>query len=195
MSITWYTADTHFHHKNIIQLANRPFNSIEEMNEQFIEYWNKTVNRNDTVYHLGDFALGGITKWESVISRLKGNIHLVLGNHDDKKVVDKLSHRFESVENMIVKKIDKQHLYLFHYPIEIGLTPNAWSIGGHIHERPSRLINQINVGVDSDFTRDKVGFGNLIPEEMIFDELKLRKLEVLRLREESRVERGYYESI
>jgi hypothetical protein len=48
------------------------------------------------------------------------------------------------------------------------------------------MVNQINVGVDSDFTREKVGFGNLIPEEMILEELKLRKVEVLRLREESR---------
>lgn len=182
----YYTSDTHFHHKNVIQLSNRPFESIEEMNEMFIDNWNKTVNRNDTVYHLGDFALGGTTKWEDILTRLKGKIHLVLGNHDDKKVVNKVAHHFASIDLMVEKKIDKQHLFLFHYPIDIGLTPNAYSIHGHIHERPSRLVNQINVGVDSDFTREKVGFGNLIPEEMILDELKVRKLEVLRLREESR---------
>lgn len=182
----WYTSDTHFHHKNVINLSSRPFDSIEDMNEQFIDNWNKTVSRNDTIYHLGDFALGGVNKWKSIVTRLKGKIHLVLGNHDDKKVVNKLAHHFESVETMITKKIDKQHLFLFHYPIEIGLTPNAYSLHGHIHERPSRLVNQINVGVDSDFTREKVGFGNLIHEETILEELKIRKVEVLRLREESK---------
>jgi calcineurin-like phosphoesterase family protein len=183
---TYYTADTHFHHKNVIRLSNRPFDSIEEMNEKFIDNWNSKVKSHDTVYHLGDFALGGVTKCEETLDRLRGKIHLIFGNHDDRKVVNKMAQYFQSIEPMIEKKIDKQHLFLFHYPIEIGLTPNAYSIHGHIHERPSRLINQINVGVDSDFTREKVGFGNLIPEEVILDELKIRKLEVLRLREESR---------
>ncbi|OMD76903.1 metallophosphoesterase [Paenibacillus odorifer] len=183
---TYYTADTHFYHKNVIRLSNRPFVSIEEMNERFIDNWNRTVNKNDTVYHLGDFVLGGTTKWEDTLSRLTGNKHLILGNHDDKKVVSKMAHYFESIELMVEKKIDRQHLFLFHYPIEIGLTPNAYSIHGHIHERPSRLVNQINVGVDSDFTREVVGFGNLIPEELVLEELKSRKIEVLRLREEIR---------
>ncbi|QWU14200.1 Calcineurin-like phosphoesterase superfamily protein [Paenibacillus sophorae] len=188
MPQVWLTSDSHFHHKNILHLAQRPFESIEDMNEQFIFNWNDKVQRNDIVYHLGDFVFGGTTKWEDIISRLNGCIHLVLGNHDDQKVVKRLSHYFESVENMIVKKIDKQHLFLFHYPIEIGLTPNAYSIHGHIHERPSRLVNQINVGVDSDFIREKVGFGSLIPEEMILDELKIRKEMVLELRASGREE-------
>lgn len=152
------------------------------MDDVLIEQWNKTVTKNDTVYHLGDFVFGGTTKWEKILSRLNGKIHLVLGNHDDSKVVKKVAHYFESVENMIVKKIDKQHLFLFHYPIEIGLTPNTYSIGGHIHSNPSRMINQINVGIDSDFTKEKVGFGNLIPEEILLADLPRRKEEILKLR-------------
>lgn len=178
----YFTADTHFSHKNILFHENRPYRSIEEMDSDLIEKWNKTVEKNDTVYHLGDFVFGGTAKWERILPQLNGKIYLVLGNHDDQKVVKRLSHYFESVENMIVKKIDKQHLYLCHYPIEIGLTPNTYSIGGHIHSNPSRMINQINVGIDSDFTKAKVGFGNLIPEEVLLADLPRRKEEVLKLR-------------
>ena len=31
--MTFYTADTHFGHANILKLCNRPFETIEEMNE------------------------------------------------------------------------------------------------------------------------------------------------------------------
>ncbi|PZT52200.1 metallophosphoesterase [Paenibacillus silvae] len=178
----YYTSDHHFSHNNIIQHENRPFCSIEEMNEKLISQWNNTVSSNDKVYYLGDFVFGGITKWESIIPRLKGKIHLTVGNHDNANAVKKMIHHFEEVENMIVRKIDKQHLFLFHYPIEIGLTPNAYSIHGHIHSKPSNHVNQINVGIDSTFTKDSVGFGNLIPEELILEELKVRKEQVLELR-------------
>lgn len=178
----FYTSDTHFSHHNILRYENRPYRDTEEMDAALIEKWNDVVSKNDTVYHLGDFVFGGTTKWEKILSQLKGKIHLVLGNHDDRKVVKKMSHYFESVENMIVKNIDKQHLFLFHYPIEIGLTPNTYSVHGHIHGMPSRMINQINVGVDSIFTKEKVGLGNPIPEELLIEDLSMRKEEVLKER-------------
>ncbi|MCM3257132.1 hypothetical protein M3664_04955 [Paenibacillus lautus] len=81
----FYTSDTHFCHKNIIQHENRPFNDIDEMDTALIEQWNKTIGKKDSVSHLGDFVFGGITKWEKILSQLNGEIHLVLCNHDDKK--------------------------------------------------------------------------------------------------------------
>jgi calcineurin-like phosphoesterase family protein len=52
----FFTGCTHFGHANIIKLAQRPFASIEEMNEVLVERWNSTVGSDDTVYHLGDFS-------------------------------------------------------------------------------------------------------------------------------------------
>jgi calcineurin-like phosphoesterase family protein len=55
-----------FFHRNIIQYSNRPFESVEDMNEQMIQRWNKQVKKDDIVYHLGDFAFGKIDKIENL---------------------------------------------------------------------------------------------------------------------------------
>lgn len=52
----FYIADTHFNHSNIIGFDNRPFSSVEEMNETLIHNWNSVVKHGDQVYILGDFC-------------------------------------------------------------------------------------------------------------------------------------------
>lgn len=52
--MVFFTSDLHLGHRNIIQLCNRPFSSIDEMDQRFIEKWNEKVTDADTVYILGD---------------------------------------------------------------------------------------------------------------------------------------------
>jgi calcineurin-like phosphoesterase family protein len=78
----FFTSDTHFFHEGIIKFCNRPFESVEEMNETLIRNWNETVPKDGTVFHLGDFAFGGWREWMSAYNRLNGKIYLILGNHD-----------------------------------------------------------------------------------------------------------------
>ena len=52
--MVYFIADTHFFHENIIKLANRPFSSVEKMNQKLIENWNRKIKGNDTVYILVD---------------------------------------------------------------------------------------------------------------------------------------------
>lgn len=78
----WVTSDNHFDHKNIIKYCNRPFKDVNEMNETMIKNWNNVVKPNDTVYHLGDFALTSAKRYEYFLSRLHGHIIIILGNHD-----------------------------------------------------------------------------------------------------------------
>ena len=80
MSI-FYVSDTHFGHENIIRLCERPFASVQEMNEALIENWNKRVKGGDRVYILGDMFYKTVDA-EEILARLKGEKHLVLGNHD-----------------------------------------------------------------------------------------------------------------
>lgn len=41
----FFTSDTHFNHANIIKFCERPFGSIEEMNEALIANWNRVVGK------------------------------------------------------------------------------------------------------------------------------------------------------
>lgn len=81
---TFFTSDTHFMHKNIIHLgAGRPFDSIEDHDQAIIERWNATVSSGDTVYHLGDAAMGVKDKSLALFSQLNGRVLFVPGNHDN----------------------------------------------------------------------------------------------------------------
>ena len=55
--IRWFTSDLHFGHKNVITYCDRPWATVEEMNEALIKIWNDTVHPKDTVYCLGDFSM------------------------------------------------------------------------------------------------------------------------------------------
>jgi len=85
---TYVTSDLHFCHDREFIYKPRGFDSIYDMEEKIIENWNNKVNDDDIVYVLGDFALGmDEHRLNNIISRLKGNIKLIIGNHDtDKKL-------------------------------------------------------------------------------------------------------------
>ena len=57
MENIFFTSDHHFGHTNIIKFSERPFDSVEEMDEELIKRWNSKIGKNDKVYHLGDLGL------------------------------------------------------------------------------------------------------------------------------------------
>lgn len=79
----FFTSDLHFGHENVIRFDNRPFNAVEEMDEEMIKRWNAKVSKGDIVYVLGDFIWKAATNEAvSIIRRLNGQIILIKGNHD-----------------------------------------------------------------------------------------------------------------
>ena len=98
----WFTSDLHFHHTNILKYCNRPWATVEEMNN-----WNSVVKPGDDVYCLGDFCFGGVEKLESILCArkedgsklLNGRIHLILGNHDPERICKSecAYHAFEEI--------------------------------------------------------------------------------------------------
>jgi len=81
----YFTSDTHFGHGNIIEYSNRPFKDSTEMNWTLIRNWNARVQKEDTVFFLGDFCFKsgiGSQKADFWKSQLNGNIIFISGNHD-----------------------------------------------------------------------------------------------------------------
>ena len=84
--MTYFIADTHFGHENIIKYCNRPFNTKEEMNSHMIKEWNSIVKQDDVIYVLGDFALMmSREQIKEIINLLNGYKILIMGNHDKKR--------------------------------------------------------------------------------------------------------------
>ena len=113
---TFFTSDTHFNHANIIKFCNRPFKDVEQMNDVMIANWNSVIGKDDTVFHLGDFCLGGAAEWTKILDRLNGKIYLIMGNHDLKNIRQGFISRFEHVAMQMRIEIGKKRIYLCHYP-------------------------------------------------------------------------------
>ena len=158
----FFTSDTHFNHAKIIEYCSRPFSDVKEMNEVMIANWNRVVQPDDHVFHLGDFAMGGVEEWNSILDRLNGKIHLILGNHDLRTVGSDCPKRFEDVCMQKIIMIGKHQIILNHYPLLCysGADKKTWQLFGHLHTCRNNVENgagrlqllfpsQYDVGVDN----------------------------------------------
>ena len=140
--MNYYTSDLHFGQQSL--LANgkwheRPFTSVQEMNEELIKRWNKKITNADHVYILGDVGSRGVWNMHpECLAKLKGNKHLIIGNHDD---VTDLRIQQLFVEICDYKELSdnqngtNQKLVLSHYPIMMWNGQHRGSIllYGHLH--------------------------------------------------------------
>jgi calcineurin-like phosphoesterase family protein len=55
----WLTSDPRFGHANVIRYFDHTYTSLVEVDDAVAANWNQTVCPNDTLYHLGNFTLGG----------------------------------------------------------------------------------------------------------------------------------------
>lgn len=170
--MNYYIADTHFFHTNIIKLNNRPFKSVQEMNETLVSNWNKKVGKNDTIYILGDFSYKAHEKYVSyLLHRLNGNKILITGNHDSVILKSSsLKKEFYKIASYLEVDDNGKHIILFHYPIAEwnGFFRDTYHFYGHIHNNKNeafytmkKLSRSFNVGVDV------MGFEPKTAEEII----------------------------
>lgn len=82
----FYTSDLHFGHANVIKYDNRPFKTVDEMNNKMIQWWNARVKNTDEVYILGDFSLHNTALAKEIVKQLHGKKYLIKGNHDEKNM-------------------------------------------------------------------------------------------------------------
>ena len=181
MNKTFFIADTHFMHEKILTAETdliphgRPFATIEEHDETIVRNWNSVVGDKDTVYQLGDFALGKGNKkilkcyYQMILHRLNGRKHLIVGNHDTKEI--KELEGWESVTDLSTIKVrwtesklepllgpiqnnHVQKIVLCHYPLAAWGGSHydgmSWHLHGHMHNTYERSPNRyyLDVGVD-----------------------------------------------
>lgn len=144
MGQIWLTSDWHFGHDREFLWRPRGFESIYEMNKALIQNYNELIAPEDDVYFLGDAMLGNNDVGISFIKQLKGNIHLIRGNHDTDVRMDIYNHCYNIVEICEGKflKYKNYHFYLSHYPCIVSnydkdkpLKSRTISLCGHSHTK------------------------------------------------------------
>lgn len=132
----YYTGDLHFGHESVLKFDNRPFKDVVEMDRALIENWNSRITKNDQVYILGDLAFHNEKTFSWYLSQLKGQKHLIVGNHDRKllKDADAMQY-FVSVDYYLEMTDEQTRLILSHYPIAEwnGFYRDSYHLYGHIH--------------------------------------------------------------
>lgn len=136
----FFTGDQHFSHVNILKYCDRPFDSIEEMNEAIIKNFNKVVGKKDHTIHVGDFTFKNPDEF---ISKLNGDHTFIRGNHD--------RWMGKSYHEMWVKTIEKQTIVACHYAMRVWPQSHygSWQLYGHSHGKLPPIGLQYDVGVDN----------------------------------------------
>lgn len=137
MGKIYVTSDTHFNHKNIIEYCNRPYATVEEMNESIINNWNSTVGEDDTVFFLGDFCLGNRENLIELGHRLNGHKILVMGNHDRVTATAFKDAGFEDVfkKAPIIRFDEFDITIIFSHAPKFGADLTYPNIHGHVHDK------------------------------------------------------------
>jgi calcineurin-like phosphoesterase family protein len=161
MTATWFIADTHFSHGNIIKYCRRPFvnsreielmaladagqiephkvriseESIEWMNSVMIDNLNARVGRDDILWHGGDAFWGrreDFRRARELRDRINcQNINLIWGNHDESS----FRPLFDKVAEQTLINVEGQWVFLNHYPMRAWNHSHkgSWMLYGHVH--------------------------------------------------------------
>jgi len=144
MSDIWITSDLHLFHNKPFIYEPRGFNSVYEMNNAILYNWNSVVEPDDHVYCLGDLMLNNNEEGIRLIKQLKGNIHVVRGNHDSDVRMNLYNTCYNIVEITEGQffQYNQYHFYLSHYPCltsnyddDKPLKAKIINLCGHRHDK------------------------------------------------------------
>jgi len=135
MPAVFLVSDTHFGHVGVTKFLRddgtklRPWDNVEEMDEEMVKRWNETVRPKDKVYHLGDVVMN--RKSLGILRRLNGDKVLIKGNHDIFRLED-YSEFFRDIRAYH----PMNGCMLSHVPMhEESLGRFGTNIHGHLHYR------------------------------------------------------------
>lgn len=139
----FFTADEHYGHANIIRYCNRPFKSVDEMNEDIIRKHNAVVMTDDVVIHAGDFSLAKVEIASKYVAKLNGHHIFLQGSHDHWLP--------RSALQIWEKNIDGIYVVVCHYAMRTWARShyNSWQLYGHSHGTLPPIGKQWDIGVDN----------------------------------------------
>lgn len=145
MSETFICSDTHFSHRGIVEFLRadgtkeRPWTTIEEMDEALVANWNSVVGPKDKVYHLGDVVIN--RKALPILSRLNGVKRLIKGNHDNFRAEEYLQYFTDIRAYGILNDF-----ILSHIPLHEAYVKERWKgcIHGHLHSKRVMTLDYRN---------------------------------------------------
>ena len=131
----WVWSDLHFFHKNIINFSDRPYSSVEEMNEHLVANFNYYVEPDDVSIWVGDVGFKSDQAINELLDQCNGYKILVIGNHDfNKGKVRNLN--FDETHLIYQWDVTPEvNLVFTHYPMS-NISLPWFNIHGHLHAYP-----------------------------------------------------------
>lgn len=137
MTKVMFISDLHLGHKNLIEGKKFSFDfgrfrvgeTIEEHDEKLVDRIASSVNKRDILYILGDVVVfhKDVSKLH-MLSRIPGELRLVLGNHDLFPVKE-----YFGIFNQIEGFMKYKKSWLSHCPVHPAELFNKFNIHGHVH--------------------------------------------------------------
>lgn len=146
----FFTGDTHFGDPRALRFDHRPYPDLEAHDAGLVAAWNAAVSPGDTVWHLGDFALGPSgDRIREILAGLSGEKHLIVGNNDGPATL--AAHGWLSIAHYAEIDVDGQHLVLCHYAFRTWnrMGSGVIDLHGHSHGNLKPATRQYDVGVDA----------------------------------------------
>lgn len=129
MSNVFFTSDWHLRHRNILKYR-QGFLTIEDHDAALICNHLALVGKRDTTYFLGDMCFEVDDYAKRMLSSLKGNKILIMGNHDYANIKELLT-----VFDDVVGPIKYKGHWLSHHPIHPQELYGKRNIHGHTHNQ------------------------------------------------------------
>ena len=167
----YFISDLHFHHKNIIRYADRPFESVREMNDALISNWNAKVSVSDNVFVIGDVAISA--DGLDCVKKLNGRKYLIIGNHDYPMLSDiEKSGIFETIDYSKVIVSGGKMITLCHFPMYSFIGDIL--IYGHVHNNihDKSYIDMMALGNAYNASVEINGYAPVTLDELIYNNKK-----------------------
>ena len=143
----FYISDIHFGYQTDtnpirrtqynLTFSHYKLNGPKDYDNRLVKNWNGIVKDNDHVFILGDVSCHDLKTTNGILKGLKGQKHLILGNHDYQFLYDnEFRNQFVEIKNYKEQNLgDGTKLILTHYPLFTwnGRYKGNIMFYGHVH--------------------------------------------------------------